>query len=235
MLIIGHRGGAGLEPENTLASLRAGIAAGADMLEFDIRLTKDKVPVLAHDFHLYHTHKSSKFISSLTLKELQKMTAKSDNPIATLDEAMQECYGKVLLAIELKQTNMFEHALPVLEKYIKRKTDWQSVLFLSFKPRALRRVRKLAPHAQLALTHSLNPFLFVGHVRPLALTAVGFHRLRVDRFAVELAKQLGLFTYVYTVNRPDAAFRLAERGIDGIVTDRPDLLMSDKRLKRKRA
>ena len=49
MLIIGHRGSQGTKPENTVASLREAMHADADMIEFDIRLTRDRIPVLSHN------------------------------------------------------------------------------------------------------------------------------------------------------------------------------------------
>lgn len=231
MLIIGHRGAAGIKPENTLQSLRAAMAVDVDMVEFDVRLTKDNIPVLAHDFHLYRTHRSAKMISAMTLSELQAQTGESEYKITTLDEALGECFGKVLLGIELKQSRSFQYVLPVIQKYIKQKEDWKSIIFLSFRVKSLVQVQKLAPEAQLALTHTLNPFTFLRHVRDLKLIAVGFHRLHANTLAIEIAQRLGLFTYAYTVNRPEAALRLLKRGIDGIITNRPDIMAADKRLK----
>ncbi|HEX6462317.1 MAG TPA: glycerophosphodiester phosphodiesterase [Candidatus Saccharimonadales bacterium] len=224
MLVMGHRGAAGLKPENTIAALRAGIEAGADIIEFDIRLTKDKVPVLNHDFHLVRTHGSMSLINMLTLEELQKRTAGSDHPIVTLDAALKECAGKVFLNIEFKQSRSFQATLPVLQKYITKKSDWKNYLFSAFSPAELLRIRKLVPEAQLSLLHRYNPFLFVRHMRKLKLAAVGFHRLNINDFALNVAKRLGMFTYAYTVNRPEAAVRLAQRGLDGIITDRPDVM-----------
>lgn len=231
MLIIGHRGAAGIKPENTLASLRAGMDAGADMIEFDIRMTKDNVPVLSHDFHLYRTHRSAALISTMTLKELRKRTAGSDQQFVTLEQALRECFGKTLLNIELKPGTPAELVLPVLKTFITRKRDWKLVLFSSRKPKVLASIRKHAPHAQLALYHHLNPFVFLRYAAPLRLSAVGFHRLNTNKLAVEIARRLQLFTYAYTVNRPEAALRLAQQGIDGIVTDRPDLLLNDRKIK----
>ena len=67
----------------------------------------------------------------------------------------------------------------------------------------------------------VNALNFIAWQKQLNLTAVGFHRLNINRFALEVAKQLDLFTYVYTVNRPEAIVQLAKRDIDAIVTDDP--------------
>lgn len=224
MLIIGHRGASGEKPENTIAALRTGMEAGADMLEFDVRITRDKVPVLAHDFHLYKTHHKIDFIARHNFDELIKRTSGSDHPILPLEGALKECFGKVLLNIELKEYRAITPTLQVLKSYLKKKTDWELVMFSSFNPLILRKLRRRAPRASLALLHNHNPLNFMAWQIPLRLSGVGFHRLHTSGFALAVAKKLGLFTYAYTVNRADAAKLLAERGVDGIVTDFPTKL-----------
>ena len=75
MLIIGHRGYLGEKPENSLAAIKAGRRSGADILEFDVRLTRDGHVVLAHDDNLRRTHGLDMSINKSTLKELQRRTA----------------------------------------------------------------------------------------------------------------------------------------------------------------
>ena len=74
------------------------------------------------------------------------------------------------------------------------------------------------------MLHSVNPFAFVTYQRKLQLAAVGWHRLHVNRLAIEIAQKSDIFSYVYTVNRPQAAKILERRGIDGVVTDYPNKL-----------
>jgi glycerophosphoryl diester phosphodiesterase len=226
MLVIGHRGAAGLAPENSLAALRAGMKAGADILEFDIRLTKDKIPVLTHDFHTLRTHRDTSIISRLTLEEL--LTRTEPHPIVPLSDVLNEFFGRILLNIELKGRGTAAVTVKLIkEKYIKKPSDWDCILFSSFRGSELTKVRKSSSKANLALLHTENPFIFVAYHRLLRLTAVGFHRLYVNRFALEIAKRAGLFTYAYTVNRPGSVTILAEKGIDGIVTDHPESILSD--------
>ena len=225
MLIIGHRGSAGTKPQNTIAGLREAIRVGADMVEFDVRLTRDKVPVLHHDFHLYRTQKKIDFIARNTLSELQKRTAGTEFPIVTLEQALKECFGKILVIIEVKEVVAASRTLDALSKLIKKQSDWDNIIISSFKPLVLLRVRKRAPKAKLAMVHRLNSLSYILWHRQLKLTAVGFHRLNINSFALEVARQLGLFTYVYTVNRPQALKKLVEKGVDGIVTDFPELML----------
>lgn len=225
MLVIGHRGAAALARENTMEALQAGFDADADMLEFDIRLTKDKIPVLIHDFHTIRTHHDASLISQLTLAELIERT--KDSPIVPLSDVLDEFFGKILLNIELKGRGAAEVVVALVKTYIKKPTDWDNVMFSSYKGSQLVTVRSMSKRASLALLHRENPFLFIAYHRRLHLTAVGFHRLYVNPFALAIAKRSGIFTYAYTVNRPHTAVLLAEQGLDGIVTDNPATILAE--------
>lgn len=226
MLVIGHRGAAGLAPENSLEALRAGVDAGADILEFDIRLTKDNIPVLSHDFHTMRTHNKASIISRMTLSELTEKT--NENPIVPLQKVLDEFYGKILLNIELKGKGSGQIVAALLQDhFVKKESDWDNVLFSSFKAAELLAIRKLHASANLALLHDQNPFLFIAYQRKLRLSAVGFHRLYLNSFALEIAKRSGLFIYVYTVNRPHAALLLHHRGVGGVVTNHPDTILKE--------
>lgn len=225
MLVIGHRGAAGLAPENTLEALRAGLEAGADMLEFDVRLTKDKIPVLVHDFHALRTHHDASIISRSTFADLQKRTK---IPVIKLTDVLNEFFGVILLNIELKGRGTGQIVARILkEGYIKKPNDWDNTLISSFRANELASVRRASKAANLALLHSQNPFIFIAYHRRLQFTAVGFHRLYLNPFALEIAKRAGLFTYAYTVNRPGGTIVLAREGIDGVITDRPDIVLRE--------
>jgi glycerophosphoryl diester phosphodiesterase len=225
MLIIAHRGALETEHENTIAALRKAMDHDADMIEMDIRLTKDKVPVLSHNLHLYGTQRRElAYLRRYTLSELQARTKDSEHPITTLDMALKECFGKIYLNLEVKEISAVKPTLVIIKKYAKKPKQWDSILFSSFKPLALLAIRNHIPHASLGMLHKKNAFNFMMWHRQLKLSAVGFYSSNVNKFALHTAKILGLFTYTYTVNRKKNALRLAEIGIDGIVTDYPSRL-----------
>lgn len=221
MLVIAHRGARGEKPENSIAALRAGIASGADMMEFDIRVTRDGVPILAHDYLMYRTHHKIDLISRHTLQELTKKTAGSEYQVVTLDAALRECLGKIILIIDMKEYRSVTPVITVLKKFLKHKKDWDTIVFSSFNPLILRKIRTKVPQASLALLHHRNSLNFIAWQIPLRLTGVGFHRLHLSNFGLKVAQKLGLFTYVYTVNRLGAAIILDGKGYDGVVTDYP--------------
>jgi glycerophosphoryl diester phosphodiesterase len=228
MLIIGHRGSQGTKHENTIASLREAMHANADMIEFDVRLTRDKIPVLSHNLHLYGTRKRElALLRRYTLAQLQERTGTSDHPITTLEDVMRECYGRIYLNIEVKEASAVAPTLDVIAHYARKKSDWDSILLSSFKPIALLAIRKREPTVALGMLHHRNPLAFVGWHKLLKLSAVGFNRLYVNTVALEVAKQLGLFTYAYTVNRTEAAIMLGDKGVDGIVTDYPQKMLAE--------
>jgi glycerophosphoryl diester phosphodiesterase len=221
MLVIGHRGAAGLAPENTIEAIAAGIAAGADMIEFDIRATKDGELVVIHDARLLRTHNRRESIANLTYAQLAEMT--KDKPVPLLTDVLDKFYGVALLNIELKSRGAGLALIQLLKKrYIKKSSDWDNIIISSFMGYELVRIRRVAKKANLALLHDRNPFIFVAYHRFIKLTAVGFHRLYLNKFALEIAHKAKLFTYVYTVNRTGSLHYLADQGIDGIVTNYPD-------------
>lgn len=225
MLVIGHRGAAGEKPENTLISIRHAIEVGADMVEFDVRLTKDKVAVLTHDFHTYRMDKKINLVSRMTYDELKNRTSGTSQPVVTLEQALKECRDKIFINIEIKTMSAVRPSIDTLRTIYTTKKSRTEVLISSLNPLILRRVRKLMPDAQLGLVHSINPLEFIAWHKMLSLSAVGFHRLHINPLSIESAKKLKLFTYAYTVNRPEAAKRLEQKGIDGVVTDYPSRLI----------
>lgn len=224
MLTIGHRGAAGLAPENTLDALRAGMKAGADILEFDVRITKDNVPIIIHDATTLRTHGKRLNVARHTLKELQDMHLTPEIP--TLAQALDEFFGRIFLNIELKSRGSGKIVMNLLEHtYIKNRADWQNLMISSFKGRELVQCRRQNEIVPLALLHDQNPFMFIAYERRLHFSAVGFHRLYLNPLALEIAKRLGIFRYAYTVDRPYGTLALERSGIDGVVTNRPDLII----------
>ena len=106
-LIIAHRGASAVAPENTMAAFREAIAAGADGIEFDVRLTRDAVPVVIHDSTLRRTTGLSHRIADLTMTELETLNVgvPSLEQLFTLFES-----NDLILNVEMKCDSPSEHA-----------------------------------------------------------------------------------------------------------------------------
>ena len=107
MMVAGHRGDSANVPENTMAAFRAAIAAGADMIETDVRLTKDGVPVLIHDRTADRTTDGKGYVKDMTFAELRTLNAGTkDVPqqIPTLEELLELLAATdVTLNLEVKE------------------------------------------------------------------------------------------------------------------------------------
>lgn len=224
MIVIGRRGAAGLQPENTLEALRAGIEAGAHALHIDVRVTGDGVPVVIHDNSLKRTHGIDELVQYITKNELDDFTAQQ--PVPSLEQVLDEFLNRTILVIQVRNRRTAVAVGELLKQRKLSQSAWRSIIIMSFKVSNLAALRKIAPQAPLGLMHDNNPFTFVAYHRILNFTAVGFHRLHTNRFAQAIAERADIFTFIYTANRPEAALLAAERGYDGVMTNYPNRVLS---------
>src|SRR5947209_15225062 len=105
--IVGHRGAAGLEPENTLPSFRRAMELGVEWVELDVRLTTDGWPVLLHDVLLDRTTDATGPVSAITLEALRGVRS-GGHPIPTLSEALDALGPATRCLVELKRDDARE-------------------------------------------------------------------------------------------------------------------------------
>lgn len=225
MIIIGHRGARGLAPENTLASFDAAIAAGVDYVEFDVRLTRDKQLVVIHDRHTKRIAFVKQHIRQLTLEEVKALATRDGIPVPTLEEVLRHLKRKVKLNIEVKASGTAGPLWEIIKPLLDNKTlELSELIISSSRLGELKALRKRHAELRLALLQRRFPLRFLFVPSNLQLYGVGFKHLLVMPFIVRLARQRKLFTYAYTVNKPARAAQLVRWGIQGICTDRPDIV-----------
>jgi glycerophosphoryl diester phosphodiesterase len=289
--VIGHRGAAGLAPENTLAAFARACEIGIDAVEFDVLLTADNEAVVYHDFNLnpeitrtkngkWLEASSSPAINKLTLAELKtydvgrlrpqsayarrypEQKAADGQRIPTLHEVIsllkQQCRMSIGLWIEIKTTPETPGLTPPPEtvsemvvKILHEENISDRARILSFDWRNLVHVQKIAPEiptVYLSLEGvSLNniksgqpgpsPWMagldiddFAGSI-PRAIQEGGgrywapYYKQVTDDL-IQKAHQLGIQVVVWAPDSPSAMKRLIEMGVDGIITNRPDILKS---------
>lgn len=245
--ITGHRGAAGLAPENTLASIQLALDLGVDRIEIDVQQTKDNVIIVLHDRTLRRTTNGFGFVKLINYLELQKLSAGIkfnrvyiDEKIPTLAEVIDLIDGKAELVIETKYSylyypNIERHILNVIKS--KNAFDWCKII--SFNDRALFRIHKLNENVRTGK-------LFVGKHASLPLSfdkGINLKPLRRYDFVDEIIVQhkyatkaiidkvheFGKELHVWTVNDVETIEKLVERGVDGIISDYPNLLMKYKK------
>lgn len=237
-LIIAHRGASAYAPENTLAAFQKAIEMGAHTIETDIHQTKDSVVIIMHDLSVDRTTNGKGKIKDLTFQEFKQLYIKqgkvvlSENP-PSLEEAIKFINGRCKLLIELKQgsdyyPNIERHVIDLIKKY--NAESWVSTIH-SFDKKALMNVAKLDKKIKLQkLIVFKFPLVSFSFDKKFDKDDFGnwqgvnvYYRFCSKRVIRKL-HSLGKTVYVWTVNKPRKARKLAKKGVDGIITNKPDIL-----------
>lgn len=220
MLKIGHRGARAYEPENTLRSFRKALELGVDAVELDVRRTKDNEIVVIHDARIDRTTDGKGLVNELTLNEIKQLFTEKDEKIPTLEEAFDFLNKKVKILIELKETGLEEKVLNLIQE----KGLEKNVTIVSFLEEALRKVRELDDEMETGL-------IYVRHKNPIktALELGAKYLLPLYRFThtanVQKAHENDLKVIVWTINKQEEVAEYVKKGVDGIASDKPDILV----------
>ena len=219
VLKIGHRGAKAYEPENTLRSFQKALELGANAVELDVRKTRDNELVVIHNADVNKTTNGNGPVNELTLEEIKKLVTEKDEKIPTLEEAFNSVGDRARILVELKEAGYEDAVLDLVTK--KRQLD--NVILVSFHEDALRKVRELNSDVETGL-------IYVRHKNPIqsALDLKANYLLPLYRFThsanVKKAHENGLKVIVWTIDTPEEVAEYKKKGVDGIASDRPDIL-----------
>ena len=247
-LFFAHRGGSALAPENTFSAYEKGLALGADVLELDINYTRDGEIVVIHDETLDRTTDGTGPVSARTLDELRRLDAGyrftpdsgatypwrgKGATIPTLAEVFAR-FPNVRVNIDIKAGD--DAGIKRFVSLLRDHDSEERVMVGSFDGASVARFRVLSEErvATSASSPEVRSFLLralfraTRHMRPEydALQVPEVYRgIRVvSPTTIRLAHELNLDMHVWTVDaRPDME-RLLDWGVDGVMSDRPDIL-----------
>jgi glycerophosphoryl diester phosphodiesterase len=222
IIVVGHRGAAGLEPENTLKSFRRACDLGVDRVETDVHLTLDGIPVCIHDAKVDRTTNGSGAVAEMTLEEIKRLDAGEGETVPTLAEAFEAVRGRAALQIEMKADGTPRPVLRVLEAL---GAGPDEARIIDFRTERLLEVQSLRP--DLALNHLFGapPPDAIEIAQRVGAKDVDLEYRACSREWVQSAHLAGLEICVWTPNAREEMERLLDLGVDGIITDRPDLLV----------
>ncbi len=234
-LILAHRGASHWAPENTLAAFRLAAEMGADGVELDVQLCKDGEAVVIHNFTVDETTDGSGRVKDFTLAELQVLDAGgwyaaefAGERIPALAQVLHELGPRLTLNIELKTMALSTDGLEVeVVRLIEDTNMVHRVIVSSFNPVALWRVRRLNRHIPTGLLYApdMPRHLRDRWLQPLAQPSALHPRWdMIDEQSVAAAHRQGLMVNPWTCDEPDTMRRLIGWRVDGIITERPDLL-----------
>ncbi len=235
-LVIAHRGASSTHPENTLRSFEAALAAGAPVVELDVRLSSDGVPVAMHDADVSRTTDGAGPVRGFTVSELRRLNAGTTHrpeQVPLLSEVLELVSGRGGLALEIKNVpgepdyepdteTIVEAALAELEGAVFE----GPVLMLSFNPRSIAAAKQIAPELPTGLLTAeavqldvaLGQAVEGGHdfvlpaVKALIADGEGF---------VSRAHDAGVRVGTWTVDRAAEVRMLLGWGVDAVATNDP--------------
>lgn len=228
MQIIGHRGAKDLAPENTIAGIKFALRRQVDWVEFDVHCTKDNRVVVIHD-SIQRFIKRGRLVRECTYGELKQYAISAGQSIPTLSDVMRTIGEKAKVMIEIKEIGCVPQVVEEVGKHIASGRTYDDFLINSSSIKTLRAVQKLNRKIHLTYlhhyAHAVAPLRFLT-IRGLKLYAVGFWSFVAPKFAIQAAKKRGLWTIVYTINDKPLAQKFERRGVDAIITDRPQEFLS---------
>lgn len=196
MKVIGHRGSAGTQLENTKASFGAAMATGIDAIELDIRKTRDNQLVVCHDNNLGHISAEPLIIANNSLAKLQSIRLHNGEKLLSLSEALT-FVGQTPIIIEIKDTGCARVLLSVLTDFPKVRAS-----VASFRLSELALLREVRPDLDLYGLEQTRPFEVIHMAKVFGLKGIGLNFWLLNPLVYLQASRKGLDVYVYTVNNP---------------------------------
>ncbi len=232
-LVVAHRGASAAFPENTLEAFDAAVAVGAQVVEFDVRLSADGVPVVIHDPEVSRVAKGEGFVHELSLEVLRVMELTGGGRIPTLREVLDLLSGRVGVDVEIKNIPgepAFDSPKEAVVEACLRELDASGfsgpVLVSSFNWLSIERCRELEPSIPTG-------FLTIGAMDPRA--AFVYAREAGHRWVLPNAMPLldagepfvrevhdaGMLVGTWVVDDREPFARLLAQGVDAVATNDP--------------
>ncbi len=227
--IIAHRGAAGKAPENTMASIQQAITDGTDWVEIDVQETIDGKVIVLHDSDYMKIAGVNKKIWDLNYEEIQAIDIGSwfDEKFAsertpTLAEILQLAKGKVKVLIELKYYGHTEKLEQRVASIVKQNEMTDNIAIMSLKLDGIQKFQAIQPQWQTGLLTTKA----IGKVSAMKLDFMAINMAAATPAFISSIHNGGKDVYVWTVNEQIAMFRMMSLGVDGIITDEPELAVN---------
>lgn len=228
MEVIGHRGAAGLAPENTWEGFDVALSLGVDAIETDVRETADGTLVLRHDAELERTTNGCGFLKETTWEVVQTLDAGSwfsdayrGAKVPRLCETLEHYGRRTHLVLELKERGLESRVLGMVQQ----QGLLQSVTFTSFDFDIVVKIKAAEPSARTGyLTREVTPEAVV-RTKSAGLNQFCPPASSVSAGRVAEWKALGLEVRVWQIRSPELMHAAITAGVDGMTVDFPDVLL----------
>ena len=213
-LIIGHRGGEGVE--NSLGAIKNSIDKRIDYVEIDIQRTKDNYYIVNHDKTFKRVAGINKSASDMTLKEIKKISLRGEEKIPEINEVLKLSKNKINLFIELKGKTADKKMVDDIVKLVKKEKMEKQVVFISMRYSVINYLKTKYKDLKTGFIY----FLFLGDMSKIKADYMLFSEDFVTENHIEQIHKHNKKAIVWTVNSPDSMKKYLDSAVDGIITDR---------------
>ena len=232
--VIGHRGASGEAPENTLPAFRLALEQGADLIETDVHLTADGVPVIIHDHSLDRTTNGHGLVRQHTLVQLKELDAGSwfstdhgGEQILTLDEMLDWAAGKTAISIEIKNGPI--HYPEIEDRVIdalRRHDMVTQAIVISFDHRAILRLKQHCPELLAGVLFACTPVSASELALQAAADCLLPHWASLSREMVDEAHSRNLAVSPWVIDQKAEFEWVMAQGVDSIASNYPGRIIS---------
>lgn len=251
-LIIAHRGASTVAPENTIASLRKAIDSGADGVEFDVRLSKDGVPVVIHDATLLRTACMNERVADLTAEQLSQIdvgswfnaaypaharTEFAAERIPSLRSALkllERTPGPLYIEMKCESDDDVSGLVDAVCREIAESPLLEKIIVKSFRLAVIPRAQAILPGIQTAALFAPKVMrllrkekYLINIAQELGANHLSVHKALISRQLVRKAEKAGMPVTVWTVDTPRWSYRAAKLGAFAVITNDPSKMLAN--------
>jgi len=237
---IAHQGASAYAPGNSLTSFQVALEKVSDYFELDVHLTKDGFLIVYHDTALEIGNYGYKIpINQISLQELRRLPEGTEERMPTLQQVIDKFKGKIKMVIEIKPRSLIRideaddklRAQKVV-KMLEENGIANEAIVASFSMAALEEINNLNPNIETLLFNLPGRFLNwwfnvnrnIRNAKDLGVSSIARKHNTITKGLIREAHKNGLQVYAYTVNDKKSMKKLINLGVDGIITDKPDIV-----------
>jgi len=219
-LVIAHRGDSAHALENSLEAFRLALSVPVDMIEFDIRKSRDNILYVMHDKETGRTADSNINIERSLSDDIARVRLKNGEPIPNLNDVLALVAGKVGLNVEIKS----DGAGALTAAHIVG-TNYQGALLISsFKEQEVIEAKRVMPNVLVAGIFDVLAPTEVSAYRSMGYPVISLNRKTISRELITICHSKNIKIYVWTVDKEDEAEELISWGVDGIYSNDPGMI-----------
>ncbi len=233
LLNIAHRGASGIAPENTISAFLKAIETGADIIELDVHLSRDKEIIVIHDDTILKYTGINQKVKHLEFNYLKDLDFGAwfspefkGERIPTLQRVFEAIGVKIRYNIEIKKGEKFYPGITEgILNLVKRCNLHDNVLISSFDLRTIKKVRELDTKIETGIIFNKNEWnYYLKAAHKLNCQFIVPEKGLITEKNVNNANDLKISVYPYVSDEEEEILQLIRAGVDGIITNRPDRL-----------